>query len=384
MGLVLVGGGAAWLAAKAKFTFLHPSGARLEVRDRRVLVSRTPLQAAAGENMLGTPQVQVSEKRFHFGTMDALTSATHDFVVRNVGTFPLKLTPAGTSCKCTISNIDQTEVPPGGEARVTLEWRTPRSDDTFSHHAIIKTNDPIHRQLRFEIVGTVRMQLAVEPAYLHFDNLLPDESRTFKALLLSQTWDHFEIASGNPSLENATWTATPLDAKFLEFYKATSGYEVSITTPPDLPRGSFKHWLRLDIVADDATEPEPFDIHFSGEVMGRLAVIGSAIEASGVVSLGTLRQGEEVSVALLLKVRDEEKELPVASIETSPDFLEAEVTARSTELNTLGLYEMKITLPATTAPCRHMAGEAGRVRVVFDHPRITDLDLSVEFIVLPR
>src|SRR5205085_8728391 len=68
------------------------------------------------------PRVEAPETHYNFGKMARGTSMSHDFVIRNVGTAPLKLPFSRTTCKCTLSKLPSAPIPPGGSAKVTLEW----------------------------------------------------------------------------------------------------------------------------------------------------------------------------------------------------------------------------------------------------------------------
>src|SRR4051794_37825111 len=80
----------------------------------------TPSATSAG--VQSGPRVVVPEPSYDFGTMPRGTSKSHEFVIRNLGTAALKLRLLSTTCKCTLSEVPNASIPPGGSTKVKLEW----------------------------------------------------------------------------------------------------------------------------------------------------------------------------------------------------------------------------------------------------------------------
>ena len=66
------------------------------------------------------PLAAIDETTFEFGSMEQGKSMTHEFVIFNRGTAPLKLEQGPTTCKCTLSELDNNVIEPGKAATVTL------------------------------------------------------------------------------------------------------------------------------------------------------------------------------------------------------------------------------------------------------------------------
>ncbi len=101
----------------------------------------------------GFPSVEVDEKEYDFGAMDSHLTGKHAFVFRNVGKAPLKLVAGPTTCKCTLSDIGDGSIPPGGAGEVTLEWHGRDFVGPFSQTATIKTNDPRNLTVELKVRG---------------------------------------------------------------------------------------------------------------------------------------------------------------------------------------------------------------------------------------
>jgi hypothetical protein len=73
--------------------------------------------------------------------------------------------------------------------------------------------------------------------------------------------------------------------------------------------------------------------------------------------------------------------LAVKGIETTPDFLDAQVVPYRTASEASGLYHLEVAVPDTAPPCAFRGSEAARIKLLVEHPRIRDLELSVRFAV---
>ena len=80
----------------------------------------------------GGPKVRVDRPVHNFGRLDPLTTHQHTFVICNDGDAPLELSEGSTTCKCTVANLTQGTVPPGGKAHVVMQWNTGR-DLEYAH-----------------------------------------------------------------------------------------------------------------------------------------------------------------------------------------------------------------------------------------------------------
>src|SRR5262249_39416210 len=112
-----------WVANTVTFLFRHPGAP-----DVRVVIDKrtgSPVVAAYADPESGIkltkpePRAQVLQKEYNFGLMDPGISGKHDFTITNAGDTELQLKLGGTTCKCTISGISDSRVPPGKSATMT-------------------------------------------------------------------------------------------------------------------------------------------------------------------------------------------------------------------------------------------------------------------------
>ncbi len=344
--------------------------------------SRGALAAVVVE---GTPQVVVEESHFHFGHMDPLSFGEHSFVVRNQGTGPLRFGPTRSTCKCTISETPQDPVPAGGEASIRVRWQTAENKAHFLESATVTTNDPQQPELRLSIEGSVLVHVTAVPPELVLPGIGPDKTPITSTTIASQVWDHFTIDQLESSLEGIQWELTEASPGDLTELEARAGYRLKITLPDDLPTGDFQHWVRFRIDPQQPSlEAKEYELPLRGKVLRRLAVYGPGVDHTGTVRLGVIPSANGTRHRLLVKTRDPEPDIRLHTVLANPTFLNASLTPVTGVANGLGLFNLEIIIPPQTAACRHQGTETGELLLQFDHPRIPQLKLRVDFAVADR
>ena len=109
------------------------------------------------------------------------------------------------------------------------------------------------------------------------------------------------------------------------------------------------------------------------------------VDMQGTILMGRVPQGQGAKMLLLLKMRDDQKELTVTKIETIPKSLQVRVEPyRQDQPNDIGLYRLHVELPRRRTDVSLPPNKRGRIRIEFDHPRVPLLDLPVDLVVTPR
>jgi hypothetical protein len=330
------------------------------------------------------PRVVVDHATHDFGTMDPLTTGSYSFVIRNEGSGPLKLTAGSTTCKCTVSELTRSVIEPGGSGSVRLTWNTGRGRPVYAHSATILTNDPKQKSIQLQIRGVVRVQLGAAPPEIVLDGVEPDQPQTVSTWIYSQIWDGLQVEQVTCSSDELRWEVEPVDPSERPALKAKSACRLSLTLPAGLPEGFFREVVTCQVRPSASGKVETLEISLSGKVLRRLALYGPGIDASGTLDLGVLPTGQGKDCRLVLKVRDAVPELTVRDIETTPDFLDVELDPYETSSAATGLYHLNISVPQSAPACTFLHGEAGRIKLAIDHPRIGDLELRVRFAVIAR
>ena len=118
------------------------------------------------------PKVVVDQTVYDFGTLDMAAKGSHDFLFRNAGDAPLKLVSGGTSCRCTLSELGQEEIPPGGSTKVTLTWKPIDKTGPYQQTAKILTNDPARPRVTLTISGRITVAVQLSPPELVFSGAI--------------------------------------------------------------------------------------------------------------------------------------------------------------------------------------------------------------------
>lgn len=359
------------LAAIAKFNYVHSSGLVMDVTDDGAVVLREE------EN---TPKAVTNTLEFDFGTMDPLTMGRYVFEIHNQGSAPLQLLKGETTCKCTLSRLTDNEIAPGEVGHVTLEWNTGRHRD-FSHQAEVRTSDPNKPSIVFTVRGTVRMNVGIDPPELIFAPLDPDASGSAEGVIYSQIWDALDFdAEVTSAAEGIDWRVGPADEKLAKKYRAKVAYKLTVDVPAGRPRGTFTESLNLRVRQPGGeAEYETYEVPLEGEVLGRLAMVGSSVDRRGVLDLGVIPHGKGTKKRLMLKVRDEDRELRILSVSAEPSFIQTKIVPYK---ESAGLSYVEFEVPSTAPVCSFRGQQLGKVVINFDHPRIESLDLKVRLTVI--
>lgn len=343
-------------------------------------VSRVRQEATASG-----PRVQVDSHVHDFGRMDPLTVGHHVFLIRNVGNAPLKLEKGPTTCKCTLSSLQQHEVLPGEEARVVLTWNSGR-DPTYLHEATVFTNDPRNKAVTLTVKGKVRVLFRCATKQLVLSRIDPDEAPTADILVYSQLWTDMHIDRITPPRDGIRWAVEPVAPAELETFAAQSGRRIKFFLPADIEPGFFSYPIHVhatDATGDDSPSHSG-DCEFvvTGKKLRRIAFYGPTVSLTGTLQLGRLTTGRGKQTRILVKVRDPEKRIHLTGVTCQPSFLQVRLEPFKAERGEkIGLYYLHIDVPKEAPSFRLPPGQFGKLRLQFDHPRIDHVELPIDLII---
>lgn len=354
--------------------------------DAAPLTQPSLLDSAADAAPGQLPQAVVPEEEFDFGVIDVGAPGEHAFVVRNEGQADLLLRPGSSSCECTLVELPQGVIPPGGEGRVRLEWLAPESNERFRHGATVLTNDPQRPRLLFVVSGRVRRHIVTYPPdVVVFSNVLPGQRRSNRALIYSEAYEAFDLGEIESTHPYIAWEVVAMDAETLGRLGARSGYEIKIRLDSTEQLGRYGGHLalrpRVPGLPDDE-QPPPRQLNVFSDVVGRVRVTGADLD-DRLLPIGLLTRGEGARRTVFVSVAGDRRELNVGEIETTPEFLRVRVAPDGEATETFSRYRVDIEVPADAAPCNYMRPGMGEVRIATDHPDLPELVLQVEFAIVP-
>ena len=375
------------VVGNARFTMPHPRDPKVKVLllDRGAIVMPTKKAGATSRDTTsGIPKVEVVEKVFHFGRMDPQTSGKHSFEVRNIGTAPLTLNVAGTTCKCTVGGVSANEVPPGDKAFVTLEWNTGYKFQTYSQSAEVRTNDPAKPVFSLEVAGKVRRLFGSEEEELVVPAIIPGKPATAEMIVYSQIWEDLEILDIKTTLPGIAVQFLPVKDGELKRLDAKSARLLKVTVPGDLPAGEFRDAIRIKAApAGSPHELAEFELPLRGKTLKRFTISGPFNE-NDFLLIGHVPHGAGKTLRLMIKLRDENLSLPIQSIEAEPSFLKIAVEPhQEADLATPGLYDLIIEVPANAPVGQYMGNPHGSLRISTGHPRVPEIKLKLMMAITP-
>jgi hypothetical protein len=377
------------VVANTRFTMPHPRDPRekMLLTDRgAVLLSKFEEReaAAARKTSTGTPKVEIIEPVFHFGRMEPQTTGKHSFEVRNIGTAPLTVNVAGTTCKCTVGGVSANEVPPGDKAFVTLEWNTGYKFQTYSQSAEVRTNDPTKPAFSLEVEGKVRRLFGAEDEELVVPSITPGKAVTADTIFYSQIWEDMEIVDVKTTLPGVAAQFLPVEERDLKRLEAKSARTLRVTVPGDLPSGEFRDAIRIKAApAGKPQEVAEFELPLRGKTLKRFTLNGLFNENDALL-IGQVPQGAGKTVRLSIKLRDEDLSFPVQKIEVKPSYLKVTVEPhQEADLPTPGLYDVTIEVPADAPVGQYMGNPQGSLKITTGHPRVPEITFQVMLAVVP-
>ncbi len=323
------------------------------------------------------PAVEVDETEYDFGSMDSNATGTHDFVFRNVGQAPLKLEAGRTTCKCTLSDIGDGVIPPGGSGTVSLEWRGKDRVGPYTQEATIITNDPQKLTVDLKIDGVMTAKARVVPDSLVFSSVAAGQPAQAAVRILGNE-DGLEITGYEvDDPQNLEVSFSPLsDEEVKEEEYANSGQRMEVTLKPGLPPGPFQRKIR---VKTDIKGFEEIVIPVKGTISSEISIFGPGWNsASRILRFGTIER-DKAARKLFVKVgglHPDEVQFEVAEIQ--PEF----VIVRLGEKVSPAVTPIEIEIPKGSPPGNYLGPKRhGRVRLKTNHAIVTELDINLEFLI---
>jgi hypothetical protein len=335
------------------------------------------------------PKLIVDDEEYKFGHGEKGAPQSHVFVVHNAGQGPLELVIQKTSCKCTKAEIDNPKVPPGGSAKITLEWEA-KQMGPFRQSATLFSNDPQKRAVDLVISGEIVSSFRVEPERVVLTNVSSTEPTTATARIYSYgstdidvTSTSFTSASLEPFFDVAV-EKLPAD-ELKQEVGAKSGRLLRITVKPGLPAGPFEQRIQLRLNLPG--EPD-FELPVEGKVNGPIEIVGRMAnwEADrGILELGQIHSAEGAKAELLLIVREGAQEkVNVTLAQPAPAPLVVTIGKREQHESTSQI-PLTIEVPRGAKPVNHLgrSPDTALARILLDTglPEPKKLRISVMYLI---
>ncbi|MBA4015797.1 MAG: hypothetical protein C0483_01275 [Pirellula sp.] len=338
------------------------------------------------------PRVVAVDNVFEFGNMKPGDKRKHKFVVRNEGTADLELKLASTTCKCTLAELDDARVPPGGSTEIELDWHAEEAQFRFRQAALIQTNDPVTKQFELAVEGSVRTELGALPASAYFPNLSRDESRYVVLRLFSENFERMEFGKLECDVPGVSCEFSPEQSleesnKDLQIEHARWVRQFVVLKQPQVKKGPFSGVVRIPYVgyAPDGTRGSGvFELPLNGETTSDVTWQGRHV-VGNTLMLGQRSRREEKTTKAYLHFRNapKEKELDVKFTDANPKFLQVTVGKREQLSDSIARVPVEILLPKGSESVSFVGDNLGSIELTTTHPDCPRARLNVSLIVEP-
>jgi hypothetical protein len=246
-----------------------------------------------------------------FGVVDQQTTLSHVFTMRNTGAGVLQIVAIMTGCHCAVAELDSREIPPGGCARVRLEFNTCNFEGPIRKTITVRSSDPAQPLANFDYRADVRPVFVFSPPVLDFGVVEPLKRLEREVTLAGTRGRRFairRIACADPGLR----------ADFSPSDRGGSQYRLRVSFAPQQNSGPF--CARLTVETDQERYRDP-SLLVIGTVAGSVRVEPAAL------FLGMVRHGEKFPSKRLVVRNTGPLPIEIRSVNPGDPALSAAVTA---------------------------------------------------------
>jgi hypothetical protein len=288
----VIGMGLGWLTYQSRYSGPSEFGP---------FSSQAPVSAAevslkkGGDEPRTYPKLEVvNGEQYEFGVMEPGGEGTHTFVVRNVGEAPLELTVVGSTCKCTVGTLKDSQVAPGEQTEIEMKWVAKSDIEEFGQSATLRTNDPARGELSLRISGRVISTMTMSPRTFAIGDVESGESIRLDSIIysfsktpikpISQVFSDLDM-TGRSKFTVEEVSPASLDDP--QFATATQAFKLGIEIAPGLRQGPIRENFTFEFVPASAiNEGGSFDpdmiSRFTAEVTGKVVGAITLVESQRV------------------------------------------------------------------------------------------------------
>jgi hypothetical protein len=280
------------------------------------------------------PKATFDAESHDFGTAIIGEKGSHAFVVRNDGKFPLLLRKGETSCKCTVADLSEEAIPPGGSASIVVTWNAvapvASRQNRFRQVAFVHTNDPALPIVELMVVGLLASPVRLDPAELVFPRIAGHQTVSAEVYALGlgdvplQITGHKLVDSD--AADAISVNLRPMSSEESKKMNSSSGAVIRVTIKPGLPRGPFRQTIRL---TTNLERPTTIDLPIEGEILGDAIVSGPGyIRRGGVWTISPFDRHEGVERTLTIDLYGpHRRDVQAKIIDVSPPQMIASIKA---------------------------------------------------------
>lgn len=302
------------------------------------------------EQVGGTKPIASSTHK-DFGSVPRGVVCLHQFSIHNPFGQLMKIASIRTSCVCASANVDKREIPPGGDAVLTVSVDTGKYVGQRAFTIFVFLEQPIVQELQFVVQANSREDITLSPNQLAFGRITrgqPAEASLVVTRYAVPDWRIVAVENDNAYLQ----------PQLVELRRDTSQvqYRLTVQLRPDVPPGSWyaEIWLR-------ASDGSRILVPLSVEVESALVVTPKE------VNLGRVAGGVNVERRVIVRGQK-----PFRIIKVSSDDPQMEFGWQPDESRTTHLVTIRFRTPSNPGEIRRV------IRIQTDLP--TDNIVEVPFL----
>lgn len=339
------------------------------------------------------PKVVVTPSLEHnFGEMRFGDIGKHTFTITNKGEGDLKMKTLATTCKCTLSDMEDTVLSPGESLDVELTWEPKNPAEDFAQTAFIKTNDPDVDQLELSIRGRVATEVIIQPGPVWDVGTVSEEESSpteFVGAVASELSDDLTVTGiKDGAVDWVSIDVQPFTDEQLEMAAAESSVDVRsgagvvVTVKPGMDVGRFR--VPVTLLTNSETEPE-VQIEVAGTRTGPFTMLGPGWSGGrGQLSITPFKASEGKTVRLAMMVEPSDELIELTDVNVQPPVLDVTLTRpEKYEVGGRHKYDLVVTIPPGVKPGIYENGEDVVVSAGVKHPKFDRLNFAVNFRARP-
>jgi Protein of unknown function (DUF1573) len=276
-----------------------------------LLLAVSAAQAAAPPVPAG--RIAFDETGFNFGVMDQQTEASHVFTVRNTGAGVLRILQVIPGCSCAATELDASEIPPGGAARLQVTFYSGNFNGPVGKVLAVQSTDPDRPMATLELRADVQPVFIFTPSVLDLGQFERGRAITREVTIADAKGRLFAIKGITSSLTNLAAVATPVGGD-------GSTYSLKITLPPQTRTGPMVG--NLEVTTDRKVSGKPI-LLVIGTVTGPVRVSPTAL------FLGVVGPGEKFPPKQLTVQNTGPAPVEIRSVNPGDAALRATVTTNA-------------------------------------------------------
>lgn len=310
---------------------------------------------------------------YDFKTMEIGLQGEHGFVIRNEGTVPLKLAKGRTQCKCTLSKLENDEIPPGGEAVINLAWE-PKELGEFFQQAVIYTSDPDRPEIQLGTKGTMFSPVEVSPEQGWLLGMVGTEPTALEGYLYSRVQPDLQITGVRTSSDHVQLTYTAIDPDEAPFPQCKAAFRLTgQLLPPDKAGRVQEEVILL------TNEPRYSEVKLTvtADRAGPFSVVGRGWFAQdSSFNLGRVAPDKGKTFKFLLVLSPGVAPFEIQSAVAEPGFLKVSMKPIG-ETAPHNRYEIEIQVPPNSPTGVWTSGDPGSIKIAVNHPEFRELVFKV-------